>query len=76
MTDSPPRGPIDANETPGVFAWCRCGRTRQPPWCDGSHGGTGIEPLIVELQHAASVQWCGCSRSTTPPYCDRSQCLS
>jgi len=30
---------------PGTYYWCQCGRSRDQPFCDGSHQGTGIEPV-------------------------------
>jgi CDGSH iron-sulfur domain-containing protein 3 len=69
-------GPIERDETPGFVAWCRCARSRHVPYCDGAHGGTGLEPLIVEIDRAARVRWCGCGRTSTPPRCDERACRS
>src|SRR5581483_7668491 len=27
------------------YFWCACGRSRNQPFCDGSHAGTGLTPL-------------------------------
>ncbi len=32
-------------ETGKEYYWCSCGRSKQQPFCDGSHRGTGLEPL-------------------------------
>jgi len=29
----------------GTYYWCQCGRSRDQPFCDGSHEGTGFEPV-------------------------------
>ena len=26
------------------YWWCACGLSKEQPFCDGSHKGTGIEP--------------------------------
>ena len=31
----------------GTYYWCTCGRSRDQPFCDGAHEGTGFEPLDI-----------------------------
>lgn len=52
--------------------WCRCGRTRNGAFCDGSHKGTGLTPLVEVVQEAGTKYLCGCKRTSTPPWCDGS----
>lgn len=59
-------------EEPGTRVWCACGRSKSQPYCDGSHKGTGIVPLQVEIQEKKNVAWCGCRLSKTMPFCDGS----
>lgn len=54
-----------------TYHWCSCGRSKRQPFCDGSHQGTGFEPL----KHVATVEgeevlFCGCKHTRTPPFCD------
>lgn len=64
------KNPIVQQAEPGTYWWCACGRSRSQPFCDGSHRGTGLEPIKVELSQPAKVAWCACKRSATKPYCD------
>lgn len=57
---------------PGTYTWCACGRSRNQPFCDGSHAGTGIEPLTLELAEPKRIKLCLCKRSKHPPRCDGS----
>jgi CDGSH-type Zn-finger protein/mannose-6-phosphate isomerase-like protein (cupin superfamily) len=50
--------------------WCRCGRSRQQPYCDGSHKGTGFSPLRYQAGTDEEVLLCGCKRSRNAPHCD------
>jgi mannose-6-phosphate isomerase-like protein (cupin superfamily)/CDGSH-type Zn-finger protein len=54
------------------YLWCSCGRSRTQPFCDGSHAGTGFEPVLVKAQCDQEVIFCGCKHTGTPPFCDGS----
>ena len=55
---------------PGKYAWCSCGESKKQPFCDGSHGSTGMFPVTVEITEAKQVEWCGCKSSEKKPFCD------
>jgi mannose-6-phosphate isomerase-like protein (cupin superfamily)/CDGSH-type Zn-finger protein len=54
-----------------TYYWCSCGRSKNQPFCDGSHAGTGFEPLKhVAAMDGEEVLFCACKRTRTPPFCD------
>jgi CDGSH-type Zn-finger protein len=55
---------------PGRYAWCSCGHSSKQPYCDGSHKGSGMAPIIEEVTEAKKVAWCGCKASGNGPFCD------
>ena len=64
------KGPYVKKEAAGQKWWCACGRSRTQPYCDGSHAGTGISPVLVQISEAKTIAWCGCKKSAKAPYCD------
>ena len=64
--------PYVLDTEPGKKAWCACGHSTSQPFCDGSHKGTGISPIIVDIEEARKVAWCGCKQSKNEAFCDGS----
>jgi CDGSH-type Zn-finger protein len=64
--------PMATEIEPGTYYWCQCGKTAKVPFCDGSHAGTGIEPLAFLVTEPGTVAICNCGLTTNPPYCDGS----
>ncbi len=62
--------PIIMEVQPRRYAWCSCSESQKQPFCDGSHGSTGLFPKIVEIEEVKTVAWCGCKLTQTPPFCD------
>ena len=70
--------PIVAQKSPyGVevesgkeYWWCRCGRSKTQPFCDGAHKGTGLAPLMYKAEESKTLWFCGCKATKTEPFCD------
>ncbi|NIR49340.1 CDGSH iron-sulfur domain-containing protein [candidate division KSB1 bacterium] len=64
------KGPFVQEVEPKKYVWCACGRSQNQPYCDGTHKGTGLSPIIVEIEEKKKVAWCGCKHSGNKPFCD------
>jgi CDGSH-type Zn-finger protein len=64
--------PFERTLDAGTYWWCSCGRSKNQPFCDGSHKTTEFTPLKLELSEPKTVWLCGCKHSNRKPFCDGS----
>ena len=65
------KGPYALDVKPGrKYFWCACGRSKRQPLCDGSHAGTGLQPLMYEAVEERTLWFCGCKATADQPFCD------
>jgi len=55
-----------------TYWWCACGRSKNQPFCDGSHKDTGFEPVEYTAKRDGKVFLCGCKHTKRAPLCDGS----
>lgn len=54
------------------YFWCACGESKAQPFCDGSHKGAGITPVMYQASKTETLYFCGCKATGKPPFCDGS----
>lgn len=64
---APAKVDVKAGKT---YWWCRCGRSKAQPFCDGSHKDTGFEPMEYKAEEDRQVYFCQCKHTTNAPLCD------
>ena len=58
-----------------TYYWCTCGKSKNQPFCDGSHQGTKFIPKNFKFEKPTSDAYlCGCknNKPESGPYCDGS----
>ncbi|MBE7526899.1 MAG: CDGSH iron-sulfur domain-containing protein [Nitrosomonas sp.] len=58
---------LEANKR---YYWCQCGLSQIQPFCDGSHRGSGVNPMAFSVGETGPVLLCVCKETGNPPFCD------
>jgi len=54
------------------YYFCKCGRSNNQPFCDGSHAGTSFTPLAFTAEQDGEAYLCVCKHTANAPFCDGS----
>ena len=54
------------------YWWCACGKSKNQPFCDGTHKGSEFTPVEYKATESATVYFCGCKHSGNGALCDGS----
>lgn len=57
------------------YLWCQCGKSKNQPFCDGSHHGTKFKPMLFEVKRTGKVKLCNCKQTKAAPFCDDSHLI-
>jgi glutamate synthase domain-containing protein 2/CDGSH-type Zn-finger protein len=52
------------------YYFCTCGRSKNQPYCDGSHAGSGFKPKSFVAEQSGDGYLCKCKHSANLPFCD------
>lgn len=65
------KGPYAVEVKEGeTYHWCSCGKSKNQPFCDGSHKGSSFTPKAFTAKKTETVHLCGCKHTKNPPFCD------
>ena len=55
-----------------TYFWCACGKSKNQPFCDGSHKGSDFRPLMWKAEESGTKWFCACKQTNGQPFCDGS----
>ncbi|SET80797.1 glutamate synthase-related protein [Thalassotalea agarivorans] len=55
-----------------TYYFCACGKSKNQPFCDGSHAGTSFKPKSFVADADDTAYLCQCKYSANTPFCDGS----
>ena len=61
--------PVDLKQGEEYY-FCVCGRSKDQPFCDGSHKGTDFKPKQFVPDESGEAYLCQCKHTANAPYCD------
>lgn len=62
--------PAELKLKPDTYLFCKCGYSKNQPFCDGMHHGTKIHPLKFTIKKEATYKLCNCKLTKSAPFCD------
>ena len=54
------------------YYFCNCGRSKNQPFCDGSHTGSPFQPQPFTPEEEGESYLCMCKHTKNIPFCDGS----
>ncbi len=69
MAQQPVEVKLEANKT---YYWCSCGKSKNQPFCDGSHKGSEFAPKAFSVSEDQTAWLCVCKKTKNAPFCDGS----
>ena len=54
------------------YYWCSCGKSKNQPFCDGSHKGSTFTPVKWTAEESGRKFFCACKHTKAPVFCDGS----
>lgn len=54
------------------YLWCQCGKSKNQPFCDGTHHGSKYKPLLFTAKRDGAIKLCNCKATKKGPFCDNS----
>ena len=64
------RKPLILELNEGTSYCCSCGKSKNQPFCDGSHAGSEFQPKEITIERKRKYAMCLCKHTQNPPFCD------